>query len=324
MVRLLYAFLALLTFATGALGQSWPLRPMTLVVAFPAGGSDDILARMLAPRLAEFLGQPINVENTGGSGGVAGATRVARAVPDGYEFMLGTTTTHAISQALHRKPPYNAAADFTPVALIAEQPFMVVARKGLPGHRLDDLVAYVKANPRHAYYASDGEGSGTHLVCSLFNSAAGMQGAVHIAYTGAAAAMRDVAAGRVDYFCSGLTIAIAPASRQDVRAVAVLSRHRAHVLPEVASAHEQGLADFSAWTWFALFLPKDAPPAVSARLHEATASAVGMPFMQARLKQIGVEVVSPERRSPEYLQKFVESEIAKWASAIKAAHFKLE
>ena len=178
MVRLFSVLVSSLVLATAAFAQQWPAKPMTMVVAFPAGGSDDILARMLAPRLAEFLGQPVNVENVGGSGGVAGATRVAKAAPEGYEFMLGTSTTHAISQALYRKPPYNAASDFTPVGLIAEQPFMVVARKGLPGHRLEDLVAYVKANPRHAYYASDGEGSGTHLVCSLFNSAAGMLGAV--------------------------------------------------------------------------------------------------------------------------------------------------
>ena len=323
MVRLFSALAALLVLASPVFAQAWPSRALTMVVAFPAGGSDDILARMLAPRLAELLGHPVNVENVGGAGGMAGATRVAKAAPDGYEFMLGTSATHAISQNLHRKPPYNAVTDFTPIALIAEQPFIVVARKGLQAGRLEDLVAYVKANPRKAYYASAGEGSGTHLVCSLFNSAAGMH-AVHIAYQGGAAAMRDVVAGRVDYFCPVMTVALAPVLRHDVKAIAILSRHRSPVLPEVPSAHEQGLADFSMWAWFALFLPKDVPPSVTAKLHEATASAIGMPFLQARLKAIGAEVVSPERRSPEYLQKFVETEIAKWASAIKAAHFRLE
>ncbi len=322
MIRLCGVIAASVALASAAHAQQWPTRPMTMVVALPAGGSDDILARMLAPRLAEFLGQPVNVENVGGAAGMAASARVVKATPDGYEFMLGTPATHALSQTLHRKPPYNAARDFTPVALLAEQPFVVLARKSLPGSRLEDLVAYTKANPKTAQYASAGEGSTTHIVCSLFNAAAGAT-AAHIAYAGGAPAMQDLAAGRIDYFCPVVTLAIAPVSRQDVKAIAILSRHRAQVLPDLASAHEQGLADFSAWTWFALFLPKDVPQPVVAKLHEATASAIGMPFMQARLRQIGAEVVSPERRSPEYLQKFVELEIAKWAMAIKAAHFQL-
>src|SRR6267142_1975482 len=133
--------------ATPVAAQEWPSHDLTLVVPFAAGGDDDILARMLAPRLAQSLGQPVNVENVPGSGGMTGATRVAKAAPDGYELLLGTSATHALSQALHRKPPYNAITDFTPVALLAEQPFVLVARKNLPGSRLEDLVAYAKANP---------------------------------------------------------------------------------------------------------------------------------------------------------------------------------
>jgi tripartite-type tricarboxylate transporter receptor subunit TctC len=327
MIRLFGVIAASVAVATAAMAtathaQQWPSKPLTMVVALPAGGSDDILARMLAPRLAEFLGQPVNVENVGGAAGLTAATRVAKAAPDGYEFMLGTSATHALSQTLHKKPPYNAVTDFTPVALLAEQPFVVLARKSLPGSRLEDLVAYTKANPKTAQFASAGEGSTTHIVCSLFNAAAGAS-AAHIAYAGAAPAMQDLVAGRIDYFCPVVTLAIAAVSRQDVKAIAILSRHRAQVLPELPSAHEQGLADFSVWTWFALFLPKDVPQPIVAKLHEASASAIGMPFMQARLRQIGAEVVSPERRSPEYLQKFVELEIAKWSMAIKAVHFQL-
>lgn len=304
--------------ATPAAAQEWPARELTLVVAFPAGGDDDILARMLAPRLAQYLGQPVNVENVAGAGGMTGAMRVAKAVPDGYQVLLGTSATHALSQTLLKKPPYNAVTDFTPVALLAEQPFVVIARKSLPGSRLEDLVAYAKANPRTVQYASAGEGSSTHLVCTLFNAAAGIR-ASHVAYSGGVPAMRDVVAERVDYYCPALTVAIAPISRQDVKAIAVLARSRIPVLPELASAHEQGLADFSVWTWFALFLPRGVPEPVTAKLHEATLAAIGMPFMQARLKQIGADVVAPERRSQAYLQKFVESEIAKWASDLKIA-----
>src|SRR5262245_37012258 len=238
-----------------AAAQEWPSRDITLVVPFAAGGDDDILARMLAPRLAQSLGQPVNVENVPGSGGMTGAGRVAKAAPDGYELLLGTSATHALSQTLHKKPPYNAVTDFTPVALLAEQPFVLVARKSLPVSRLEDLVAYAKANPRTIQFASAGEGSSTHLVCTMFNAAAGIQ-ATHVAYAGGVPAMRDIVGERIDYYCPALSLAIAPISRQDVKAIAILARSRAQVLPELASAHEQGLADFSAWTWFALFLPR--------------------------------------------------------------------
>ena len=321
MNRLLAILVALLSASFPALAQDWPSRALTLVVPFPAGGDDDILARMLSPRLAQLLGQPVNVENVPGAGGTTGAMRVAKAPPDGYEMLLGTSATHALSQTLLKKPPYNAVTDFTPVALIAEQPFVLVARKSLPGGRVEDLVAYAKANPRTVQFASSGEGSSTHLVCTLFNAAAGIR-AHHIAYSGGVPAMRDVVAERIDYYCPPLTVAIAPISRQDVKAIAILARSRAQVLPELASAHEQGVADFSAWTWFALFLPRGVPDAVAAKLHEAAAAAMGMPFMQARLKQIGAEVVAPERRSQAYLQRFVETEIAKWASDLKGAYLK--
>src|SRR5262245_37554564 len=321
MNRLLVIMFACLSASFPALAQEWPVRELTLVVPFPAGGDDDILARMLAPRLAQLVGQPVNVENVTGGAGTVGALRVAKAAPDGYELLLGTSATHALSQTLLKKPPYNAVTDFTPVALIAEQPFVLIARKSLPGGRLEDLVAYAKANPRTVQFASSGEGSSTHLVCMLFNAAAGIR-AHHIAYNGGVPAMRDVVAERIDYYCPALTVAITPISRQDVKAIAILARSRAQVLPELASAHEQGVADFSAWTWFALFLPPGVPDPVAAKLHEAAAAAMGMPFMQARLKQIGAEVVAPERRSQAYLQKFVETEIAKWASDLKGAYLK--
>lgn len=313
--------LAAAALAAPAHAQDWPARPLTLVVPFPSGGDDDVLARMLAPRLERFLGQPVAIENVPGAGGTVGAARVAKAAPEGYEILLGSSATHALSQTRLKKPPYDALTDFTPVALIAEQPFVLIARKSLPGSRVEDLVAYARAHPRTVQFASAGEGSSAHLVCTLFNAATGIR-AHHVAYNGGVPAMRDLVAERIDYYCPGITVAIAPISRQDVKAIAVLARSRAQVLPELASAHEQGVADFSAWTWFALFLPRGVPEPVAAKLHEAALSAIGMPFMQARLKQIGAEVVGPERRSRAYLQQFVENEIAKWASDLKGAQLK--
>lgn len=318
---LLGSLAALAPAATPAFAQDWPARPLTLVVAFPIGGDDDIVARMLAPRLAQFLGQPVEVENVAGAGGMAGAARVAKAAADGYELLLGGVATHVLSQVLYRKPPYDAVGDFAPLALVAEQPFVLIARTSLPGSRLEDLVAYAKANPRSVQYASAGEASSTHVVCSLFNAAAGIR-AGHIAYAGGVPAMRDLVAGHIDYYCAAVAVAMAPISRREVKPIALLARSRAGVLPDLASAHEQGLADFSAWTWFALFLPQGVPQPVSAKLHEAALGAIGSPFFQARLREIGAEVVSPERRSEEYLRSFVQSEIAKWASDLKGAYLK--
>ncbi len=321
MKQVFVALVVLAAAAGGAAAQDWPSRPITLVVAFPAGGDDDLLGRVLAPRLSQLLGQPVNVENIAGGGGIVGAARVAKAAPDGYEVLLGTSATHALTQTLHRKPPYNALTDFTPVALLAEQPFVLIARKNLPGRGVDDLVSYAKSNPRTIQFASAGEGSSTHVVCTLFNAAAGIK-AQHIAYNGGTRAMRDLVAERIDYYCPGVSVAMAPIAKQEVKAIAMLARSRAQVLPELASAHEQGVADFSAWTWFALFLPRGVPDALTGRLHDAALAALGQPFFQAQLKQIGAEVVAPERRTQAYLQKFVENEIAKWASDLKGASLK--
>jgi tripartite-type tricarboxylate transporter receptor subunit TctC len=303
--------------------QNWPARPITMVVAFPAGGSDDILARVLAPRLSELLGQPVMIENMSGAGGMTGAARVAKAAPDGYQLMLGTSATHALSQALHKNPPYNSVTDFTPVALVAEQPFVLIARKDLPANGLQEFAAYAKANETRMQYGSAGAGSATHLVCALLNAAAGIK-VRHTPYNGGAPALQDLIAGRIDYFCPVVTIAISQIENRSVKAIAILTKDHAPVLPNLASAHEQGLSDFAANTWFGIFLPKDTPAPIVQKLHGAVVAAMGTPAVQVRLKEIGATMVAPDRRSPDYLQGFLASDIAKWTAAIKAADIKVE
>lgn len=323
MNRLLAVLAAFVAMTAFAFAQNWPVRPLNMVVAFPAGGSDDILGRILAPHLSEFLGQQVIVENAGGGGGITGTSRVARAAPDGYEFMLGTSATHALSQTLHKNPPYDATNDFAPVALIAEQPFVLIARKDLPSNDLKQFIAYAKANEAKIQYGSAGAGSATHLVCALFNAVAGIK-AKHIPYNGGAPAMQDLIAGRIDYFCPVVTIAIPQVENQRVKAVAIFTKGRAPILPNLASAQEQGLADFAANTWFAIFLPKGAPTPIIRKLHDATVAAMETPTVQARLKEIGANVVTPERRTPDYLKNFLNSEIEKWKVAIKAADLKID
>lgn len=306
-----------------AFAQEWPVRPVTMVVAFPAGGSDDILGRIVASRLSELLGQPVNVENVAGEGGMTGTGRVAKAASDGYQLVLGTSATHAISQVARKNPLYNSLADFTPVALVAEQPFVLVSRKDFPANDLQEFIAHARSNETKMQYGSAGAGSATHLVCALLDAAAGIK-ARHVAYNGGAPALRDLVDGKIDYFCPVVTIAIPQIEKGGVKVLAILSRTRAPILPNVPSAAEQGLTNFAASTWFAIFLPKGTPAPIVQRLHAAILAAVETPDVQARFKEIGAEMVARERRSPEYLQSFLEAEIHKWATAIKAADLKID
>ena len=298
--------------------QEWPTRPVTMVVPYPAGAGVDVLGRILSPRLSELLGQPVIVENMVGGGGMVGSARVAKAAPDGYAFVLGNAATHAQSQSLHKHPLYNAATDFAPVVLIADTPQLLVTRQDLPGNDLRDFIAHAKANQATMRYGSAGAGSPGHLTCALLNAAIGID-VTHVPYRSADPAMLDLIAGRIDYLCTIAANAIPQFKDKRINAIAILSRDRSPTLPELASAHEQGLADFNASTWFAFFLPKGTPAAIVHRLHQATIAVMNMPAVQDRLMDIGNDLVAPERRSPEYLQKFVESEIDKWAAPIKAA-----
>jgi tripartite-type tricarboxylate transporter receptor subunit TctC len=294
-----------------ASAQDWPTRPVTMVVPFAAGGPLDTIGRILAQRLSEVLGQQVVVENVGGAGGMTGAARVARAAPDGYQFVLGNVGTHAGNQTFYANPLYNAATDFAPVILVAETALILLARKDLPASSLPEFIAYAKANQATMQYGSGGAGSATHLACELLNAAIGVK-VTHVPYRGGAPAMQDLIAGRIDYQCPDTPLAIAQIQARTVRAIAILTRARSPILPDLASAHEQGLTDFEASNWSAFFLPKGTPAPIVQKLHDATVATVETPSAQARLKEIGADLVAPERRSPEYLQKFVESEIEKW------------
>jgi tripartite-type tricarboxylate transporter receptor subunit TctC len=313
------AALATLLALSGTAGaQDWPTRPLTMVVPFAAGGSTDVLGRIIAARLSEHLGQQVIVENIGGAGGMTGAYRVAKAAPDGYLFVLGNAGTHAVNQTLYKNPLYNAATDFAPVVLIAETPQLLVTRKDLPANNLPEFIAYTKANQSKMKYGSPGVGSGPHLACALLSAAIGVN-VTHVPYRGGGPAMLDLIAGRIDYQCPNSPIAIPQIEGNTVKAIAILTKNRSPILPNLASTHEQGLAKFEAYAWNAFFLPKGTPADIVQKLRNATVTTMNTPSVELRLKEIGADLVAPERRSPEYLQKFVESEIEKWAAAIKAA-----
>ena len=310
------ALLAILNAPAAA--QTWPTRPVTMVVTYAAGGTNDIIARIIGARLSEILRQQIVIENVGGAGGMTGAARVAKAPPDGYQFVLGNVGTHAQNQTLYKHPLYNAATDFAPVGLLVDLPMVMVSRTNLPANNLPEFIAYAKANQATMQYGSAGTGAPTHLSCALLNAAIGVN-ITHIPYRGSAPALQDMIAGRIDYHCLNAAAAIPHLEGKTAKAITMLTKTRSPTFPTIATAHEQGLKDFVAENWLAFFLPKGTPAAIVQRLNEASVAAITTPAVVARLKENGADVVAPERRSPEFLQKFVESEIEKWARPIKAA-----
>jgi tripartite-type tricarboxylate transporter receptor subunit TctC len=317
-IRFVAAVAALVAATVPAMSQDWPTRPVSLVVPFAAGGPMDVVGRIVALRMSEVLRQQVVVENIGGAGGMTGSARVAKAAPDGYQFLLGNLGTHAASQTFYKNPLYSAAKDFAPVALIAEIPFVLIARKDLPVANLQEFIAYAKANQAKMQYGSGGSGSATHLACVLLNAAIGIN-ITHVPYRGGGPAMQDLIAGRIDYQCLDTAIAIPQIESEKVKAVAILTRGRSPTLPAVASAHEQGMTGFEASNWSALFLPKGTPATVLKNLHTAAVATLETPSVQERLKELGATVVEPTRRSPDYLQTFVVSEVEKWGVAIKAS-----
>lgn len=309
---------AMVAGAGGARAQEWPTRPVTLVVPYAAGGPADLMARILTQRLSEILGTQVIVENVGGAGGMNGVARVAKAAADGYQFVLGDSGTFAANQTLYKKPLYNAATDFAPVALVVVQSMVLLTRKDFPASNLQEFIAQVKANQAKMQYGSSGVGSPPHLACALLNTTVGVN-VTHVPYRGSAPAMQDLLAGRLDYQCVGTVASIPQIESKTVKAIALLTTSRSPSLPGLATAQEQGLANFNADAWLAFFVPKGTPVSIIQKLQRATVMAMDTPLVQERLKEVGVAVVPPERRSPEYLQKFVVSEIEKWAAVIKTA-----
>jgi tripartite-type tricarboxylate transporter receptor subunit TctC len=319
MFRLMISILAAsIALAGTAAAQTWPTRTITLIIPFAPGGGIDASARIQAQQMGELLGQTIVAENIGAAAGMVGGLRVARAEPDGYTFLIGNTGTHAYNQALYKKPLYNAATDFTPVGLVSESPRILVARKGLPVNSLQEFIAYTKANQAKMQFASAGVGSGTHLPCALLNRAIGVE-TTHVPYRGAGPAMQDLIAGRVDYMCDTIQTGAAQAKAQTVKGIAVMSLKRVPIIADLATTGEQGLAGVEASVWNGFFFPKGTPEIIVRRMNKAMSDTVDNPSVRKRLEALGLEIVPPERRSPEYLAKFLPEEIERWGKVIRAA-----
>src|SRR6476620_3395055 len=235
--------------------QTYPSRPITMVIPFAAGGSFDVIGRILAARMSEILGRQVIVENTSGAAGIIGVKHVASAAPDGYTFLLGSIGTHAYNQTIYKKPRYDATADFTPVALFAEQPMVLNTRRDFPTNNLPEFVDFVKKNSTKLQFGSAGAGTTTHLGCALLNAVIGVT-VTHVPYRGGGPAANDLIGGQIDYMCLNMGSAGTLTMGKQVKAIATLSRSRSPLMPDLATAHEQGLAAFDVVTWNAFFPPK--------------------------------------------------------------------
>ncbi|HKA79450.1 MAG TPA: tripartite tricarboxylate transporter substrate-binding protein [Xanthobacteraceae bacterium] len=313
------AAIAVLTaFAGPASAQDWPTRPVTMIVPYAAGGPVDTIGRILAARLSELLGQQVIIENAGGAGGMTGAARVAKAAPDGYTLLQSGSAVLAINQSLYKRPLYNALTDFEHVVLFSDSARVLITRKDLAADTMPQFVAYAKANQDKMSYGSAGGGSGTHVCAVLLDVAMGTK-ITHVPYRGAGPAMQDLIGGRIDFIAEQISTALPQIQSKTVKAIATLGLDRAPGLEDLATAEEMGLKGLDCGSWGSLSFPKGTPQAIVQRLAKAANDAVETPAVRERYKSIGVTIPAAERRTTEYLAKFVPSEIERWAGPIKAS-----
>jgi len=299
-----------------AQAQSWPTRPINMVVPYAAGGPVDTIARILGARMSETLGQQLIIENVGGAGGMTGSQRVAKVTPDGYSLLLSGSAVLSINQTLYRRPLYNGTTDFEHVVMHSDSARVLITRPDFPAKTFAEFVAYAKANQGKMQYGSAGAGSGTHVCAVLLDVAMGTK-ITHVPYRGAGPAMQDLIAGRIDFIAEQISTALPQIQGGKVKALVTLGLDRAPGQEDLPTAEEAGLKGLDCGSWGSFSFPKGTPDAIVRRLANATNEAVESQMVRDRFKQIGVVVPAKERRTPEYLRKFVVTETARWATPIK-------
>jgi tripartite-type tricarboxylate transporter receptor subunit TctC len=316
----LAAFAAL---ASPAAAQDWPTRPVTLVVPYAAGGPVDTIARIIAARLSEILGQQMVIENVGGAGGLTGTARVAKAAPDGYTLLLSGSAVLSQNPNFRKQSPYDPLADFVHVALFSDSARVLIARKDFPPNDFKEFLAYVKANQTTLQYGSPGAGSGGHTCAVLLDGAMGAK-ITHVPYRGAGPAMQDLIGGRIDYMLEQISTATPQIKAGTVKAYATLGLERGPGLENIPTAQELGVKGLDCGAWGSFSFPKDTPQAIVQRLNKASSDAIDTPAVVERFKSVGVVVTPKEKRSPEFLTNFVKSELARWVEPIKASGVSLD
>jgi len=308
---------ALALFASISLAQPYPSRPVTVIVPFAAGGPTDIIARISAEYFSKALGQQFVVENVAGAGGTTGITRGAQAKPDGYTIMMGHMGTHGAAPALYANLKYDPAKDFTPIGLVAGTPILIVAKKDFPAANLKEFIAKVKDPAAKVKQAHAGVGSVSFTTCTLLTSQLGAKSIV-AAYRGTGPALNDLVGGQVDYMCDQIVNLVEQVKGGSIRAYAIATPERSPALPDVPTTKEAGLPDYQVSAWNALFAPKGLPKEIHGKLADTLVNALEDPNTRKRLLELGSVVPDRAGRSPQALQKLVESEVARWNPILKA------
>jgi len=317
-MKRIFSFLALSIFSSMAAAQPYPSRPVTIIVPFAAGGPTDIIARITGEYFSKTLGQQFVVENVAGAGGTTGITRGAQSKPDGYTIMMGHMGTHGAAPALYANLKYDPAKDFTPIGLVAGTPILIVARKDFPAANLKEFIAKVKDPAAKVKQAHAGVGSVSFTTCTLLTSQLGAKSIV-AAYRGTGPALNDLVGGQVDYMCDQIVNLVEQVNGGSIRAYAIATTERSPALPNVPTTKEAGLPEYQVSAWNALFAPKGIPQDVAAKLSATLVAALDDANTRKRLLELGSVIPDKAGRSPQALQKLVESEVARWNPILKAA-----
>ena len=315
-MKRILSFLVLGIFSGVAAAQAYPSRPVTIIVPFAAGGPTDIIARITGEYFSKTLGQQFVVENVAGAGGTTGITRGAQAKPDGYTIMMGHMGTHGAAPALYANLKYDPAKDFTPIGLGAGTPILIVAKKDFPAANLKEFIAKVKDPAAKVKQAHAGVGSVSFTTCTLLTSQLGAKSIV-AAYRGTGPALNDLVGGQVDYMCDQIVNLVEQVKGGSIRAYAIATPERSPALPDVPTTKEAGLPDYQVSAWNALFAPKGLPKEIHGKLADTLVNALEDPNTRKRLLELGSVIPDKAGRSPQALQKLVESEVARWNPILK-------
>jgi tripartite-type tricarboxylate transporter receptor subunit TctC len=305
-----------------ARAQTYPTRPITMIVPFPPGGLADVIGRIAAEGMRASLGQSIIIENVGGANGSVGTGRVARTAPDGYTLVLGIWNTHVGNAATYALQ-YDVVKDFEPIALLADAPLLLVAKKAIPANDLKELIAWLKANPDKASMGTVGAGSPGHLLGLLLQQETGTRFGL-VAYRGAAPQTQDLVAGQIDMGFANPATALPHVQAGSIKAFAVTAKNRLAVAPDIPSADEAGLPGLYFSLWAGLFAPRGTPSDIIGKLNSAAVNTLGDPILRQKLAEQGFEIPPRERQTPEALAAYQKAEIDKWWPIIKAANIKAE
>jgi len=317
MTRLLLALA--LCFPFVIYSQPYPTKPIRIIVTYPAGGGADAMARLIAPKLGEALGQPVLVENRGGASGTIAAELVAKSAPDGATLMLDATA-FAVNQSLYPKLPYDPEKSFAPITLLALFPNIVVVHPSYPVSSVRELIARIKAEPGKIAFASSGNGSAQHLAAELFRQRAGLD-MVHVPYKGGGPALIDVMGGQVPIYFANMASALPHVKNGKLKALAVTGAQRSSAAPELPTVAESGMPGYQVYEWNAIFAPAGTPPATINRLQVEIAKVVRIPEVRERMLALGGEIVAS---SPADLAAWVREQSASWARVVRAGNIKLE